>query len=133
MDLHIENGEYPFEHGVYFSPTPPTKRFVYDLEQLSGGEKSIASLALQYSLALTTKVSFLILDETDAFLDSSNVNRLLNLINNSLSRKFRIILDKKIQMIVVSHKEGLFSKSQSLLGVCRPKSTGVSNIFSLRL
>ena len=61
-ELHVENSEYPFEYGLYFSPTPPTKRFVYDLEQLSGGEKSIASLALQYSLAIATKVSFLMLD-----------------------------------------------------------------------
>ena len=31
IDLHIENSDYPFDYGVYFSPTPPTKRFVYDL------------------------------------------------------------------------------------------------------
>jgi structural maintenance of chromosome 1 len=52
----------PFDFGVYFTPTPPTKRFVYDLEQLSGGEKSIASLALQYALAITSNAPFFILD-----------------------------------------------------------------------
>jgi chromosome segregation ATPase len=54
---------------------------------LSGGERSIASLALQYSLSLTSKSPILILDETDAFLDLGNVNRFLHLINNSMKCK----------------------------------------------
>jgi chromosome segregation ATPase len=35
-------------------PTPPGKRMINDLEQLSGGEKSIASLALQFAIAMVT-------------------------------------------------------------------------------
>lgn len=36
-DLYLENGEWPCDEGVYFYPNPPLKRFVYDLDQLSGG------------------------------------------------------------------------------------------------
>jgi chromosome segregation ATPase len=36
-DLYLENSEIPFDNGVYFTPTPPNKRYIYDLEQLSGG------------------------------------------------------------------------------------------------
>lgn len=36
-DLYLENSDLPFDNGVYFTPTPPNKRYVYDLEQLSGG------------------------------------------------------------------------------------------------
>jgi structural maintenance of chromosome 1 len=48
--------------GVYFSPTPPSKRFVYDIDQLSGGEKSLASIALQFSTAVATKSPFIMFD-----------------------------------------------------------------------
>jgi chromosome segregation ATPase len=36
-DLYLENSDLPFDNGVYYTPTPPNKRYVYDLEQLSGG------------------------------------------------------------------------------------------------
>ena len=53
--LHLENVNEPFNNGVIYSPTPPTKRFVYDAsEQLSGGEKTLASLALIFSIAIAT-------------------------------------------------------------------------------
>lgn len=79
-DLYLENSQVPFDHGIYFTPTPPTKRFIYDLEQLSGGEKSIASLALQYALAVSSRSPFLILDESDAYLDANNTGKLLKLL-----------------------------------------------------
>jgi structural maintenance of chromosome 1 len=62
VDIFMENEAFPCDDGLYYTPVPPTKRFVYDLDQLSGGEKSIASLALQYSIALASKSPFLILD-----------------------------------------------------------------------
>jgi chromosome segregation ATPase len=37
VDIHMENPEFPCEAGLYYNPTPPGKRFVYDLDQLSGG------------------------------------------------------------------------------------------------
>jgi structural maintenance of chromosome 1 len=76
----MENSELPFENGIYYTPTPPAKRMIYDLDQLSGGEKSIASLALQYSLAVCSKSPFLILDESDAYLDANNASKLLKLL-----------------------------------------------------
>lgn len=79
-DMYLENTQVPFDHGIYFTPTPPTKRFIYDLEQLSGGQKSIASLALQYALAVSSKSPFLILDESDAYLDAGNTSKLLRLL-----------------------------------------------------
>lgn len=54
------------------------------MEQLSGGEKSIASLALQYALAVSSRSPFLILDESDAYLDAGNVGKLLRLMEESL-------------------------------------------------
>jgi chromosome segregation ATPase len=53
---------------------------IYDLDQLSGGEKSIASLALQYALAICSNSPFLVLDESDAYLDANNAMKLLRLL-----------------------------------------------------
>ena len=86
----MENENFPCDEGLYYTPVPPTKRFVYDLDQLSGGEKSIASLALQYSIALTSKSPFLVLDETDAFLDAENTGRFRDLIRKTLSGKVKL-------------------------------------------
>ena len=87
MDLYLENEDFPCDDGIYYFPTPPTKRFVYDLDQLSGGEKSLASLALQYSIAMASKSPFLMLDEIDAFLDAANVLKFVNLVNESIRGK----------------------------------------------
>lgn len=104
------------------------------MEQLSGGERSIASLALQYSLSLASKSPILILDETDAFLDVGNVTRFVKLINNSLRRTlFPDNIGHRLQIIIVTHKQGLFSKSESLVGVSRPKSVNLSQVYSLKL
>lgn len=47
--LSLESEEEPFLHGIKFTAMPPTKRF-RDMEQLSGGEKTVAALALLFSI-----------------------------------------------------------------------------------
>ncbi|KAM7259549.1 hypothetical protein ACFE04_015290 [Oxalis oulophora] len=47
--LNLENEDDPFLHGIKFTAMPPTKRF-RDMEQLSGGEKTVAALALLFSI-----------------------------------------------------------------------------------
>ncbi|XP_050251634.1 structural maintenance of chromosomes protein 1-like isoform X3 [Quercus robur] len=47
--LYLENEDDPFLHGIKYTAMPPTKRF-RDMEQLSGGEKTVAALALLFSI-----------------------------------------------------------------------------------
>lgn len=47
--LNLENEDDPFLHGIKYTAMPPTKRF-RDMEQLSGGEKTVAALALLFSI-----------------------------------------------------------------------------------
>jgi len=47
--LNLENEDDPFLHGIKYTTMPPTKRF-RDMEQLSGGEKTVAALALLFSI-----------------------------------------------------------------------------------
>jgi structural maintenance of chromosome 1 len=47
--LTLENAEEPYLHGVKYNTMPPSKRF-RDMEQLSGGEKTVAALALLFAI-----------------------------------------------------------------------------------
>lgn len=47
--LNLDNEDEPFLHGIKYTAMPPTKRF-RDMEQLSGGEKTVAALALLFSI-----------------------------------------------------------------------------------
>lgn len=56
---------------------PPTKRF-RDMEALSGGEKTVAALALLFAIQSFRPSPFFVLDEVDAALDAGNVARVAN-------------------------------------------------------
>lgn len=127
-DLYLEDSQIPFDNGVYFTPTPPNKRYIYDLEQLSGGEKSIASLALQYSLAISSRSPFLILDQSDTYLDSKNAAKLLKLLKQSSRQRN----NKKIQIVLVTHKMNIFAQCESIVGVTRAPQQ-FSKVYSLRI
>ena len=55
---------------MVYLPTPPGKRVIYDIEQLSGGEKTIAIVSLLSSLQNITGCPLLILDEVDAIFEN---------------------------------------------------------------
>jgi structural maintenance of chromosome 1 len=50
-------------------------RHNFDVEQLSGGEKSIAALSFMFALTAVTRQPLIIMEEDDAFLDSGNFNK----------------------------------------------------------
>ena len=70
--MYIDDSVEPYNGEVYFSPTPPGKRCMYEINQLSGGEKTIAALSLLFALQSAKPAPFVILDEVDAHLDSTN-------------------------------------------------------------
>lgn len=72
--LIADSTDTPFESQVIFDFCPAGKRHGSDIEQLSGGEKSIAALSFMFALAAVTRPPLMIMDEVDAFLDSGNVN-----------------------------------------------------------
>lgn len=58
---------------------------------MSGGEKSLACLAYNYAMAITTGSPMIILDEIDAYLDESNIHKVNNLIERAKKGIFIII------------------------------------------
>lgn len=101
---------------------PPLKRF-RDMEHLSGGEKTIAALALLFAIHSYQPSPFFVLDEVDAALDNANVERVLNY----------IIKHRRpgMQFIVISLKTGLFQGSDALVGVYRDQGVNSSRCLTL--
>ena len=72
--LSLENPDEPFSSGLKYSVMPPTKRF-REMADLSGGEKTLAALALVFAVHSFRPSPFFVLDEIDAALDNTNVAR----------------------------------------------------------
>ena len=104
--MFIEDRLNPFEKNIHYFPQPPNKSNIYDVSQLSGGEKTVASLALIFALIQVSRPPLLLLDEVDAFLDVENVQLVTDFIKNEL----------KTKTIIVSHKEFVIKNTLSLIG-----------------
>ena len=68
--LSLDDSDEPFKGGMKFNAMPPMKRF-RDMEQLSGGEKTVAALALLFAIHSYHPAPFFVMDEVDAALDNS--------------------------------------------------------------
>ncbi|GAM21113.1 hypothetical protein SAMD00019534_042880 [Acytostelium subglobosum LB1] len=110
-DLAVEDTSYPFNGGIKYTAIPPNKRF-QEMEMLSGGEKSIAALALLFAVHQYKPTPFFVLDEVDAAFDNINVLKLVRYVRSKAAKK-------KTQFVVISLKEIFFQNSDALVGVCR--------------
>jgi structural maintenance of chromosome 1 len=126
--LSLENSEDPYLGGVKFSAMPPTKRF-RDMEQLSGGEKTVAALALLFAVHSFHPSPFFVLDEVDAALDASNVARVAAYVR----RMTRPGQPGAFQGIVISLKDVFYEKADGLVGVCRDPARGSSTTHTFDL
>jgi len=100
----------------------PRKR-LRGLEQLSGGERALTSIALIFAISQVHPPPFLILDETDAALDEANSRRYGDMIER---------LAERSQLILITHNRETMSRAGVLYGVTMG-SDGVSQLLSVRL
>lgn len=122
--LSLEDADEPYNEGIKFNAMPPMKRFL-DMEQLSGGERTVAALALLFAIHSYRPSPFFILDEIDAALDNANVQRVSSYIRSKKSQS--------TQFIVISLKGSFYEKAESLIGIYRDPSEISSKILSLKL
>ncbi len=118
-----ENGseELLFERGIEINVALPHKK-VKDLHMLSGGERSLTSIALLFAMSQVNPPPFLVLDETDAALDEANSRKYGDMIES---------LAKYSQLIVVTHNRETMSRAKILYGVTIG-SDGGSKLLSIR-
>ncbi|KAG1788919.1 P-loop containing nucleoside triphosphate hydrolase protein [Suillus plorans] len=102
--LSLEDSEEPYNAGIKYHAMPPMKRF-RDMEQLSGGEKTVAALALLFA--------------------NTNVAKIANYIRSQASDSF--------QFIVISLKGSLYERGNSLVGIYRDQDVNSSRTLTLDL
>jgi chromosome segregation protein len=99
------------------------KRRINGLEMLSGGERSLVSIAVLFSLISISPPPFLVLDEIDAALDESNTRRFSNMIKD---------FSQKTQFVIVTHNRATMESANVLYGVTMEED-GTSKVLSLKL
>jgi len=127
--LGLENSEDPFLAGVNYTAMPPTKRF-RDMDQLSGGEKTIAAVALLFAIHSYRSSPFFVLDEVDAALDRVNVEKLANFM---AKRSHGHGGADGVQSIVISLKDYFYDKADALVGVTRDVPQACSKVLTFDL
>jgi chromosome segregation protein len=108
--------------GVEVEARPPGKR-TNSLAQLSGGEKSLTSVALLFALLQVNPAPFCVLDEVDAMLDEANVGRFAGSIKEQ---------SRRTQFIVITHNRRTIEQADSIYGISMAPDAA-SRVLSMRL
>ena len=116
-----EGGEEGFERGIEVHVNLPSKK-VKELNMLSGGERSLVSIALLFAISQVNPPPFLVLDETDAALDEANSRRYGDMVER---------LSEYSQLIVVTHNRETMSRASVLYGVTLGADSG-SKLLSIK-
>lgn len=113
--------EENLEYGIDINVNLPEKK-VKELTMLSGGERSLTSIALVFAMTQVNPPPFLVLDETDAALDEANSKRYGDMIE---------MLSKYSSLITVTHNRETMSRADVIYGVT-VGSDGSSKLLSIR-
>jgi len=108
--------------GIEIEARPPGKK-VKRLSLLSGGERSLTAIAYLFAIFKARPSPFYVLDEVEAALDDSNLQRLLGVFGE---------LQESSQLIVITHQRRTMEAADSLYGVSM-RGDGVSTVISQRV
>lgn len=120
--LELVEGEDILECGIRIIAQPPGKK-LQNMMQLSGGEKSLTAIALLFAIQNLKPSPFCLLDEIEAALDDSNVDRFAKYLHK---------LTKNTQFIVITHRRGTMNAADRLYGITMQEK-GVSTLVSVNL
>jgi len=120
--LKLSDEDNPLESGIEITAQPPGKR-VQSLNLLSGGEKSLTSLAFFFALFRYRPAPFCILDEVDAALDETNLTRFLNLMHN---------IKDQTQFIIITHNFKTMEVADYIYGTTMAEPN-ITSLYSVKL
>lgn len=120
--LELVEGEDILECGIRIIAQPPGKK-LQNMMQMSGGEKSLTAIALLFAIQNLKPSPFCLLDEIEAALDDSNVNRFAKYLHK---------LTKNTQFIVITHRRGTMAAADRLYGITMQEK-GISTLVSVNL
>ncbi len=121
-ELKLLDTDSVLESGIEIYAQPPGKK-LENIALLSGGERSLAAVALLFATYMVRPSPFCILDEIDAALDEQNVMRFVNLLQE---------FGTSSQFIIITHSKRTVTGAKTLLGVTMEES-GVSKIIAVRI
>ncbi|MEI8124668.1 MAG: chromosome segregation protein SMC, partial [Parachlamydiaceae bacterium] len=119
-DLQFTESSDVLEAGIEISAKPPGKQ-MRSINLLSGGEKCLTAMALLFAIFEVKPAPFCILDEIDAPLDDSNVERFVNIVKQFVDR---------CQFIIITHNKRTMAIADVICGVSM-EERGVSKLLSI--
>jgi chromosome segregation protein len=120
-DLLLVNEGDVLESGIDIVARPPGKQ-LQTISLLSGGEQTMTAVALLFSIYQVKPSPFCVLDELDAPLDESNINRFVRVLQRFLAHS---------QFIIITHNKRTIGMADVLYGVTMEEQ-GVSKIVSVK-
>ncbi len=120
--LELEEDADILEAGIRIISQPPGKK-LQNMMQLSGGEKALTAISLLFAIQNLKPSPFCLLDEIEAALDDSNVDRYAKYLHK---------LTKNTQFIVITHRRGTMAAADRLYGITMQEK-GVSTLVSVDL
>ena len=120
--LELIEDEDILEAGIRIIAQPPGKK-LQNMMQLSGGEKALTAISLLFAIQNLKPSPFCLLDEIEAALDDSNVDRFARYLHK---------LTKHTQFIVITHRRGTMTAADRLYGITMQEK-GVSALVSVDL
>jgi chromosome segregation protein len=121
-NLLLVDDSDPLESGIEIIAKPPGKQ-LQSISLLSGGEKTMTAVSLLFAIYMVKPSPFCVLDEMDAPLDESNINRFIKILDRFVGQS---------QFVVITHNKRTIAKSDLLYGITMEEH-GISKLIGVKL
>ena len=121
-DLSLMDENDPLNCGIEISAKPPGKQ-LQTISLLSGGERTMTAVALLFAIYMVRPSPFCVLDEMDAPLDESNINRFIRVLDRFVAQS---------QFVIITHNKRTIAKADVLYGVTM-EERGVSKLVGMKM